>query len=357
MLNAGDFPTGATVYLILNTFDSNDPSASVTITNLASTDIHIHKDGGTTQRSSANGITVSIDFDGITGNHLVSIDLSDNTDAGFYAAGSEYQVRMEGTTIDGATINAWIGMFSIARSGGVATILTDTEASQTAEAAILSDTEASQTAEAAVLADTEAAVADTNELQTDWADGGRLDLILDAALADTEASQTAEAAILADAEAILTDTGTTLPASLATLLTDTEASQVAEAAILADSEAVLTDTGTTLPATLATLLTDTEASQTAEAAILVDTEAISADAEAILADTELWDSGQSEPTGVPAAAASPLTKIGVLYMMARNKVTVTSSKKTVFGDDDAAEFEKDLSDDGTTYTESEANAI
>lgn len=44
--------------------------------------------------------------------------------------------------------------------------------------------------------DMDAILADTNELQTDWVNGGRLDLIIDA---------------------ILTDTGTTLPATLAAL--------------------------------------------------------------------------------------------------------------------------------------------
>lgn len=38
---------------------------------------------------------------------------------------------------------------------------------------------------ASVQTDTTAIVADTNELQTDWADGGRLDLLIDAILADT----------------------------------------------------------------------------------------------------------------------------------------------------------------------------
>lgn len=58
---------------------------------------------------------------------------------------------------------------------------------------------------AAVKAETAAIVADTNELQTDWANGGRLDTILDA-----RASQ-------ATADDILTDTGTTLPATLSTI--------------------------------------------------------------------------------------------------------------------------------------------
>jgi anti-sigma28 factor (negative regulator of flagellin synthesis) len=113
MFQAGDFNTTETVVIPLNSFTSDDPSASVTVTNLAAADIEIHKDGGATQRASDNGVTVNIDFDTVTGNHTVEIDLSDNSDAGFYAAGSRYLVRMEGVTIDGATINAWIGGFSI----------------------------------------------------------------------------------------------------------------------------------------------------------------------------------------------------------------------------------------------------
>ncbi|MHC4395610.1 MAG: hypothetical protein ACYS1A_08135, partial [Planctomycetota bacterium] len=109
----GDYDITETIIIPFNTFSSDDPSASVTITNLAVADVEIHKDGSVTQRASDNGVTVTINFDSITGNHIVSIDLSDNSDAGFYAAGSRYQVRMEGTTIDGATINAWIGAFSI----------------------------------------------------------------------------------------------------------------------------------------------------------------------------------------------------------------------------------------------------
>lgn len=112
----GDYDTTETVYIPFNTFDSNDPSASVTATTLLNTDCHVHKDGGVTQRSSSSGETLSIDFDGVTGNHLLALDLSDNTDAGFYADGSTYQVRIEGATVDGANINAWIGAFSIGRT-------------------------------------------------------------------------------------------------------------------------------------------------------------------------------------------------------------------------------------------------
>jgi len=115
----GDFAEDDTVLIPFNTFDSNDPSASVTITNLADADIKVHKDGSVTQIVT-DGATVAIDFDTITGNHLVTIDTSAHAD---YATGSEYAVRIEGTTVGGATINAWIGAFSIERAGGVLALI------------------------------------------------------------------------------------------------------------------------------------------------------------------------------------------------------------------------------------------
>lgn len=105
----GDFAEDATVYIPFNTFSSDDPQASVTITNLADADIMVHKDGGTTQIAT-DGATVAINFDSITGNHLITIDTSVHAD---YSVGSDYLVRIEGTTVDGGTINAWIGSFSI----------------------------------------------------------------------------------------------------------------------------------------------------------------------------------------------------------------------------------------------------
>jgi hypothetical protein len=107
----GDFLAGETIYIYFNTFDGN--GASTTVTDLANTDIHIHKDGGLTQRTSSSGVTIYIDFDGITGCHLITIDTSDNTDAGFYSTGSDFQVRLEGITVDTQTLNPWIGSFSI----------------------------------------------------------------------------------------------------------------------------------------------------------------------------------------------------------------------------------------------------
>ena len=94
-----------TIELTFNTFNSS--GASVTVTTFASTDVHVHKDGGLTQTNA--GVTIAIDFDGVTGNHLITIATTD----AFYVTGSNYEVRVEGITVDGNLINAFIGSFSI----------------------------------------------------------------------------------------------------------------------------------------------------------------------------------------------------------------------------------------------------
>ncbi len=78
----GDYQTATetdVVYCFFNTFSSDDPSASVTMTGLATTDIEIFKDGSATQRSSDNGYvlldTDGTDFGGHTGVHGFSIAL------------------------------------------------------------------------------------------------------------------------------------------------------------------------------------------------------------------------------------------------------------------------------------------
>ena len=63
-----------------------------------------------------------------------------------------------------------------------------------------------------------------------------------------------------------------------------------------------------------------------------------------------------EPTGVPGATITLREKIGWVFMALRNALTVTATKMQFLDDGGAAEWEKDLSDDGSQYSESEANA-
>ena len=121
----GDFAVDSTVYVWFSTFDST--GASVTISNFAVGDVLVYKDGGTTQRASTSGYTLldtdGVDFDGLTGVHGVKIDTSDNTDAGFYAAGHEYTVVIGPITCDSRTLNFVAAEFSIERSGAALALL------------------------------------------------------------------------------------------------------------------------------------------------------------------------------------------------------------------------------------------
>jgi len=111
----GDFPTGKTIYVPFHTFNSS--GASVTITGLAVTDIEVYRNGSATQRASDAGYalldTDGIDFDALTGIHGFSIDTSDNTDAGFYAAGYDYWVVVSAITVDAQTVSFVAAIFSI----------------------------------------------------------------------------------------------------------------------------------------------------------------------------------------------------------------------------------------------------
>lgn len=108
----GDFAASSTVRDGFSTFDGN--GASVTSTMTAASNLRVYKDGGTTERASTSGYTLTKDFDSVTGVVFWSIDTSDNTTVGFYAAGSDYMVVLQGSTIDGQTVSMVLATFSIA---------------------------------------------------------------------------------------------------------------------------------------------------------------------------------------------------------------------------------------------------
>ncbi len=119
MAYLGERLVNSIVYVYFNTY--NAAGASVTLTGLAVTDIEIYKDGSVTQRASDSGYTLldtdGIDFDGITGIHGFKIDLSDNTTAGFFVAGSHYAVVVSAVTVDSQTVNFVAAEFDIVAEG------------------------------------------------------------------------------------------------------------------------------------------------------------------------------------------------------------------------------------------------
>jgi len=171
-----------TLPILFDTFDGGT-GASITMSGLAVTDIEIYKDGVATTRSSESGYTLldtdGIDFDSKTGIHGFSIDLSDNTDAGFFTVGPWYTVVVSTITIDGQTVSFIAAAFRIldATRGMTGTALPDA-AADAAGGVPISD---------AGELDLDTKLANTNEVTaarmgalTDWINGGRLDLLLDA---------------------------------------------------------------------------------------------------------------------------------------------------------------------------------
>jgi len=103
----GDIAEDETIRIPFNTFNSD--GASVTVTDLATTDVEISKDGTVLGDPDA-GVTLSLNHSADTGAHLVIIDT--NSDAQ-YVTGSDYQVKLIGITVDTQTLNVFIGSFSI----------------------------------------------------------------------------------------------------------------------------------------------------------------------------------------------------------------------------------------------------
>tara|TARA_R100000808_G_scaffold12753_2_gene31574 strand:+ start:420 stop:1433 length:1014 start_codon:yes stop_codon:yes gene_type:complete len=200
---------GDTLPIFFDTF-SGSTGASITMSGLATSDIEIYKDGSATQRASDSGFTLldsdGTDFDSKTGIHGFSLDLSDNSDSGFYAVGPWYTVVLSAVTVDSQTVNKVVAMFRILDNtrGMAGTALPDA-AADAAGGLVISDggglnIDGMNTNVSSILTDTgttldgkintidgivDSILADTNELQGDWTNGGRLDLLLDATLADT----------------------------------------------------------------------------------------------------------------------------------------------------------------------------
>lgn len=113
MTYMGDFKAGQTVRKMWTTNAAAggrvDPNNA-----FEAADVLIYKDGGTTERSSSSGVTLSSSFDSKTGVHHLAIDLSDNDVAGFYAAGHDYAaVLYPDETVDSQTVAAVIVEWSI----------------------------------------------------------------------------------------------------------------------------------------------------------------------------------------------------------------------------------------------------
>ncbi len=105
----GDFVVNSTVRYFFGT----NASAGASVNRTTAGSIRVYKNTSVTERTSVAGITDTSGFDSVTGLNALSIDLSNNTDAGFYAAANDYVVVLVGTVIDTQTVNVPLFQFSI----------------------------------------------------------------------------------------------------------------------------------------------------------------------------------------------------------------------------------------------------
>lgn len=177
-----------------------------------------------------------------------------------------------------------------------------------------------------------AIVADTNELQTDWADGGRLDLIVDATLVDTNSLNDTKipdtislAAINAEADTAITDAALATAANLATVDTNVDA-------ILADTADMQPKLGTP-----------------AGASMSADIAAVKSDTAAILVDTAVLETAMAD--SIPADGTIP-SPIQALYMLVQhlNERSVSGTTVTIKKVDGSTSLYTLTLDDATTPT-------
>jgi len=208
---------------------------------------------------------------------------------------------------------------------------------------------------------------------TDWINGGRLDLLLDAVKAVTDAlpnagaltslaqdATVAKASALSTAQTSIDDLPTN--AELATALGTADDAVLAAIAALnnlsqANIRTALGMASANLDTQLADLPTNAElatALAAADDAVLAAIAALNnlsaAQVNAEVVDVLRTDTG-TEVSAVPSATAAIAAQIQFLFQGLRNKVDITATAKKVHTDAGAVVGTKTLSDDLTTYSE------
>lgn len=333
----GTVRPGTKLYVPFHTFDSNDPSASVTISGLATTDIEIYKDGSTTQRASDAGYalldTDGIDFDSVTGIHGVEIDLADNTTAGFFEAGSQYWVVIASITVDAATINFIPVTFRIGYEGAVLDTTIASLASQTSftleEGSADNDAYNGWTA---VIHDVASAVQLCAGLVSDYVGSTKtITLSADPGIFTMAAG---------DNVSLFPPVGVHGWNAVALATTNPLPNAAAEASGGLFTRG--TGAGQINQAANGQIDANTVHIEGSDATNQINAEIV----DALAVDT-ISELSQAQPSATPTIASALM----LLYMALRNKLDTTASTLEVHNDAGTVIAKKALSDDGTTYSE------
>lgn len=170
--NLGNFTTGDYLNFWFTTANSSGAAVAPSSA-FEAADLKIYNFSNATERTSTSGISMTSPFDSITGLHMVVINLGDNTDPGFYAAGQEYAIVLApDETVDSQAIVSVVATFSIQRryatihDDGITAAKIAASAITSSEAPNLDTTVSSRLATGTVASDVTAILADTATLDT-----------------------------------------------------------------------------------------------------------------------------------------------------------------------------------------------
>ena len=111
--NLGDFDTSAVIY---GKFTTYRPSTGASFTLGGSPVISVYKDNSVTQ--STTGVTLTADFDGVTGLNHFAIDTS--ADGTFYSAGSFFDIVITTGTVDSVSVTgSCVGQFTLRKTSAL----------------------------------------------------------------------------------------------------------------------------------------------------------------------------------------------------------------------------------------------
>lgn len=113
MKHLGDFDAASVLYTKFTTYR---PSTGAPFTLAGTPVVSIYKDGSLTQ--STAGITLTVDFDGLTGLHHLAVDTS--ADGTFYSAGSHFEAVITTGTVDSVSVvGSCVASFSLRKDSAL----------------------------------------------------------------------------------------------------------------------------------------------------------------------------------------------------------------------------------------------
>ena len=313
MAHLGDFDLSTVIDGMFTTY-STTTGAPATLGG-SGVSLVVYKDNGTTQSSA--GVTLTPDFDSKTGLNHFRVDTS--ADGTFYSTGSFFNVVIEAGVIGAVSVvGAVVASFTIRKTSA----LKPTTAGRTLD------------------------VSATGEAGLDWANIGSPTTAVNLSATNIDVDQVV-ASVSGAVGSVTGAVGSVAAGGIAAASFAAGAIDAAAIAANAIGASEVAD-GAIDAATFAAGAINAAA---------IATDAIDADALAADAVNEIWAKAIAElAQAAPSATPAVLDAIAMLYMIARNQVTVTATSKTFSNDAGTVVFKKALSDDGVTYTEAETAA-